>query len=359
MNTGLGLGGGQQLGGGLNLGGGLKLGQGLQLGIGQQQATSASTIGQQTAGLGLGTSGGLQLGGGGLQLGGGGLQLGTGGLKLGTGMQAKTTGTTGIGLGMGTGLGTQQQTLGLTGGLGTSGVGIGLNLGGIGGTGSQQQASKPGLTLGTGLNLGGSSGLGTSSGLSNTGTQQGIFSGQQQPQHQQQQQLNSITQMANALVMPLVFGDNRDLTIKKFNQVQAYCGQGKGIVNHTQSIDFSQDNPYCRFKAVCYSCLPKYKDEDGLVALYIDKPDKEVSQTRDSVLTSLQSVIANSNVTVVIEGIRALPDNSTELTIYVTEKSIVGGSHRLSARNLFVYLQANQVSSVSGELGGCAPSSSP
>lgn len=84
--------------------------------------------------------------------------------------------------------------------------------------------------------------------LSWPGTQQGIFSGQQQPQHQQQQQLNSITQMANALVMPLVFGDNRDLTIKKFNQVQAYCGQGKGIVNHTQSIDFSQDNPYCRFK---------------------------------------------------------------------------------------------------------------
>ena len=45
------------------------------------------------------------------------------------------------------------------------------------------------------------------------------------------------------------------------------------------------------------------------MALYIDKPDKEVSQTRDSVLTSLQSGIANSNVTVVIEGIRALPDN--------------------------------------------------
>ena len=66
MNTGLGLGGGQQLaGGGLNLGSGLKFGQGgLQLGPGQQQGTSATTS-QQTAGLGLGASGG-----GGLQLGG-------------------------------------------------------------------------------------------------------------------------------------------------------------------------------------------------------------------------------------------------------------------------------------------------
>jgi len=78
------------------------------------------------------------------------------------------------------------------------------------------------------------------------GLQQGIFSGQQQ--QQQQQQMNNVTQMANALVMPLVFGDNRDLTIKKFNQLQAYCGHGKGIVNPTQSVDFSQENPYCRFK---------------------------------------------------------------------------------------------------------------
>ena len=78
--------------------------------------------------------------------------------------------------------------------------------------------------------------------------QQGIFSGQQQ--QQQQQQMSSVTQMANALVMPLVFGDSRDLTVKKFNQLQAYSGHGKGIVNHAQSIDFNQDNPYCRFKVL-------------------------------------------------------------------------------------------------------------
>jgi len=85
--------------------------------------------------------------------------------------------------------------------------------------------------------------------------QQGIFSGQQQ---QQQQQLNSVTQMANALVMPLVFGDSRDLTIKKFNQLQAHCGHGKGIVNHAQTIDFSQDNPYCRFKVFIVTLLHIY-----------------------------------------------------------------------------------------------------
>jgi len=77
-----------------------------------------------------------------------------------------------------------------------------------------------------------------------TGAQQGIFSGNQQ----QQQQVDSKMQMVNALVMPVVFGDSRDQTIKKFNQLQAYCGHGKGIVNPTQTIDFNHDNPYCRFK---------------------------------------------------------------------------------------------------------------
>jgi len=60
---------------------------------------------------------------------------------------------------------------------------------------------------------------------------------------------------------------------------------------------------------VCYSRLPEYKDEDGLVALYINKTDEQVAQTKDSIVSSLQAMIANANVAVVIEGIRPLPDN--------------------------------------------------
>jgi len=45
------------------------------------------------------------------------------------------------------------------------------------------------------------------------------------------------------------------------------------------------------------------------VALYINKPDGEVSRTKDSIITTLQSIIANSSVTVAIEGIRPVPDN--------------------------------------------------
>jgi len=55
--------------------------------------------------------------------------------------------------------------------------------------------------------------------------------------------------------------------------------------------------------------LPEYKDEDGLVALYINKPDDQVAQTKDSIVSSLQGMIANTSVAVVIEGIRPLPDN--------------------------------------------------
>lgn len=55
--------------------------------------------------------------------------------------------------------------------------------------------------------------------------------------------------------------------------------------------------------------MPEYKDEDGLVALYINKTDEQVAQTKDSIVSSLQAMIANANVAVVIEGIRPLPDN--------------------------------------------------
>lgn len=60
---------------------------------------------------------------------------------------------------------------------------------------------------------------------------------------------------------------------------------------------------------MCYNRLLKYKDEHGLVALYLNKPDGEVSQRKDSIQATLESIIANSNVTITIEGIRPLPDN--------------------------------------------------
>lgn len=77
------------------------------------------------------------------------------------------------------------------------------------------------------------------------------------PGQQQQQQQNILQQaiqaqlMLNAVKAPGVFSDERDMAVMKFNLLQAYCGTGKGLASHQgqpQTVDFTAENPFCRFK---------------------------------------------------------------------------------------------------------------
>ena len=41
------------------------------------------------------------------------------------------------------------------------------------------------------------------------------------------------------------------MAVMKFNLLQAYCGTGKGLASHQgqpQTVDFTAENPFCRFK---------------------------------------------------------------------------------------------------------------
>lgn len=91
---------------------------------------------------------------------------------------------------------------------------------------------------------------------------QGIFN---QPMNvQQQQQLQLQLQQDNrlkallAIKVPGIFGDERDQILVKFNMLQACCGTGKGWVNYNgqqQAVDFTTDNPVCRFKVCVCVCV--------------------------------------------------------------------------------------------------------
>ena len=67
-------------------------------------------------------------------------------------------------------------------------------------------------------------------------------------------QMQSIPQaqlILNALQAPAVFPDDRDITLMKFNHLQAYCGTGKGLASYmgqVQAVDFTPENPFSRFK---------------------------------------------------------------------------------------------------------------
>ena len=48
--------------------------------------------------------------------------------------------------------------------------------------------------------------------------------------------------------MPVIYGDERDVIIAKWNQIQAFWGTGKGYFNQQQAVEFNAENPFCRFK---------------------------------------------------------------------------------------------------------------
>lgn len=78
----------------------------------------------------------------------------------------------------------------------------------------------------------------------------GLFS-QQSNQSVPNQQVAPLAQLAVALSQPQIYGDERDGIIAKLNQVQAYWGTGKGFYNQQSAVDFTPQNPFCRFKVRC------------------------------------------------------------------------------------------------------------
>lgn len=196
--------------------------------------------------------------------------------------------------------------------------------------------------FGTGL---GTTGLGGFGGFNIQPTQQqqgGLFG--QQAQQQGQAQPTQLYQQVTALSAPTLLGDERDSILAKWNQLQAYWGTGKGYYsNNNPPVDFTQENPFCRFKAVGYSCVPVSKDEDGLVVLVLNKKEADVRAQQQHLVESLHKVLgSNQTLTVNVDGVKALPSDQTEVIIYVVERSPNGTSKRIPATTLFSYLeQAN------------------
>ncbi|KAE8284953.1 Nucleoporin p54 54 kDa nucleoporin [Larimichthys crocea] len=166
--------------------------------------------------------------------------------------------------------------------------------------------------FGTGL---GTTGLGGFGGFNIQPTQQqqgGLFS--QQAQQLGQAQPTQLYQQVTALSAPTLLGDERDSILAKWNQLQAYWGTGKGYYsNNNPPADFTQENPFCRFKAVGYSCVP--------------------------------------TLTVNVDGVKALPNDQTEVIVYVVERSPNGTSKRIPATTLFSYLEQANIKAQLTQIG--------
>lgn len=211
----------------------------------------------------------------------------------------------------------------------------------------------------TGTNTGLSTGLSTGLGFGGFGAQPqqqqqqnalgGLFNQPMQNPHQSNQLINT----ASALSAPTLLGDERDAILAKWNQLQAFWGTGKGYFsNNIPPVEFSQENPFCRFKAVGFSCIPNNKDEDGLVELVFNKKEADIRALQQQLVESLHKVLGgNQTLTVNVEGVKTLPDDQTEVIIYVVERSPNGTSRRVPATVLNSYFEQVNIKSNLQQLG--------
>ncbi|XP_033111214.1 nuclear pore complex protein Nup54-like isoform X2 [Anneissia japonica] len=212
-------------------------------------------------------------------------------------------------------------------------------------TSSFSFGNKPTQLTG-GFNLGGtSSGFGLGSG--------GL--GQQQQQQQQQQGFGiqgSLLNIATALSMPVIFGDERDVILAKWNQLQASWGTGKGCYSQSGVVDFKPENPFCRFKTVGYSMKPQARDQDGLVRLHFNKKENEVKAQQQQLVDNLFRILGNkTDLSVCVEDVKGLPNDKTEVTIYVQQRTPAGKSQRIKASDLFSYFSGGTPKTQLTQLG--------
>ncbi|KAL2099689.1 hypothetical protein ACEWY4_004083 [Coilia grayii] len=277
---------------------------------------------------------------------------------FGFGAATTTTASTGFGsfgTGFGTGFGAATTT--------TAPSGFSFGPTSTGGLFGNPQNKGFGFSSGLGTGAAGTTGFGT--GLTGAGglgfggfnlqaTQQqqqqgGLFGQQAQAPAQSSQLIHT----ASALSAPTLLGDERDAILAKWNQLQAFWGTGKGFFNNSiPPVDFTQENPFCRFKAVGYSCTPGSKDEDGLLVLVLNRKEADVRTQQQQLVESLHKVLGgNQNLSVNVEGVKTLPDDQTEVIIYLLERFPNGTSKRVPASTLFSFVEQANIKPQLQQLG--------
>ncbi|XP_067136137.1 nucleoporin p54 isoform X2 [Centruroides vittatus] len=209
-------------------------------------------------------------------------------------------------------------------GLGTTVTTTGFSFGGLGST---SVAPSSGFSFG---------GLGSSTTTPSLGS--GFNFGTTVPNPS----VNTITNIAMAISLPSVYGDERDVILAKWNQLQAFWGTGKGYFsNNSAPVEFTPENPFCRFKAIGYNCLPPWKVEDGLVGLIFNKKESDIRNQQQQMVDSLHRLFGSKpTISVHVEGIKSQPDEKTEVIIYLVERSLHGCmSRRIPSTDVMAFLE--------------------
>ncbi|XP_055387489.1 probable nucleoporin Nup54 [Condylostylus longicornis] len=191
------------------------------------------------------------------------------------------------------------------------------------------------------------------------GTTFGAQQNQQQPwqipQQQQAQSLNPDEAFAQSILNVTIYGDERDTILAKWNYLQAMWGTGKAFYsnNAPHFVEITPQNYLCRFKTIGYSRKPGKDNKLGLVALVINKPESEIKNQQQQLITSLNQILGNKpNLTVKFDSIKQL-EEKTQIMIYVEEKTqqIPNQTKRILASELSNFLNQPNIKQQLTNLG--------
>lgn len=275
-------------------------------------------------------------------------QPSTGGFGFGATPATSTASTTGFGFGATQPTGTANTGFGF--GTTATSAAPSTGFGGFGSTpaassastgfsfGSGNTAAKPAFGgFNTTTSTAGGTGLFGSTAASTFGQPKPAF-GAQQPDQQQQQQIPDPTLALHlAICAPNYFNNENDEVLKKWNWVQAMWGTGKGyFAPNVPPVEFTPENPYCRFKVICYSPIPKKRNEDGQVQITFAKGKSEVETHKDNIANQLKTMLGGAEV--VIESVEAVTDTKTNVVMYAQQTFPNGDKQKAPAMDAYRYL---------------------
>ncbi|XP_069168821.1 nucleoporin p54 isoform X5 [Procambarus clarkii] len=134
-----------------------------------------------------------------------------------------------------------------------------------------------------------------------------------------------------AICTPSYFNNENDEVLRKWNQLQAFWGAGKGYYAYNMPpVEFTPENPYCRFKVVCYARIPNYRNENGIVQIIIGKGLSEVEPHKQQIISTLAPIFGGAEV-VIDEIFAAEVPNKTNIRFYVQQVFPNGEKQRASA----------------------------
>lgn len=166
-------------------------------------------------------------------------------------------------------------------------------------------------------------GFGTS--LGNNFGQPMVF-GQSSLQHQLHQSQGTVLSTEDAFINSLfkvvMFNDERDKTLARWNHLQAMWGTGKAFTNQNQGpIELDAQNIISRFKTIGYSKLSGKDNKAGFVALTFNKSILHLTDQKQQLLNTINNIFGNKpNLVIGIESMKELSNNKSQIVIYVDEK---------------------------------------